>query len=89
MGTTQSAISRLESGSATPSIEAIERYAQAVGQPISLTFGTDSARPMSRSRRRKRVRDALGDFRFDPWARQPSQAEARTLIADQLIRGKR
>jgi transcriptional regulator with XRE-family HTH domain len=86
MGTTQSAISRLEAGRVVPSIDAIERFALALGRPISLTFGDAKSPALSRAQRRKRLRRALGEFRFDPWQREPSEAEARSLLADGLTR---
>lgn len=89
MGTTQSAVSRLEAGGVVPSVELIDRYARALGRPISLTFGPVKDRPLSRTRRRRRVRKALGEFRFDPWEREPSAAEERTLLRDGLTRGRR
>jgi transcriptional regulator with XRE-family HTH domain len=88
MGTTQSAVSRLESGKYSQSFDAIERYARAVGSPITLTFGAD-ARLGSRKERRARVRAILGDFRFDPWDRDPTPAEQRTLISDGLSRERK
>lgn len=89
MGTTQSSVSRLEAGRATPSVESIERYARALGRPISLTFGATESQHLSRTRKRERVKKALGGFRFDPWARNPTAAEAATLVADGLNRGRR
>ncbi len=85
MGTTQSAVSRLESGRSVPSVELITRYARAVGEPISLTFGEPDT-PTDRSIRQERVRAALAGYRFDPWEREPTSAEARTLIADGVAR---
>lgn len=36
MGTSQAAVSRMESGSALPSVRSLRRYADATGQPITL-----------------------------------------------------
>lgn len=38
MGTTESAISRLESGRSKPSTRTLERYAKAVGHRLRITF---------------------------------------------------
>ena len=76
IGSTQSAVSRAEAGGASPSIEFIQRFAEATGRPILLEFGRPAARA-----RRARVRRVLGDYRFDPWERNPSPAEARTMSA--------
>ena len=38
MGTTQSVIARLESGSSLPALRTIERYAHALGKDIELRF---------------------------------------------------
>src|SRR3954464_6036865 len=38
-GTTQSAVSRLESGRLLPSLDVLERVAEAAGRPISLVVG--------------------------------------------------
>lgn len=38
MGTSQAAISRMESGSTLPSVRSLRRYADATGQPITLTI---------------------------------------------------
>jgi transcriptional regulator with XRE-family HTH domain len=85
MRTTQSAVSRVESGRTLPSLAFIERYARAAGRPITFTIGGDPIEP-SRKELRRRVRAAIGDFTFDPWRRDPSPAEARTLVADGLTR---
>ncbi len=85
MGTKQSAISRIEAGRQLPSLEMLERFARATGRPFTVTFG-DSATSLSRRERRARVRRVLGDYRFDPWERRPTDVEARTLVADGLTR---
>src|SRR3989442_11337193 len=84
MGTTQSAVSRLESGRIDPSVEFIDRFARAIGRPITLTFGDE--RRASRGEIKSRLRKVLGDFEFDPWARDPAPAEQRSLEADGLTR---
>lgn len=85
MGTTQSAVSRLESGRTLPTFDLLERFASATRGPFEVVFGEEPELP-SRAERRRRVRRALGDFVFDPWARDPSPAEAETLEADGLTR---
>jgi transcriptional regulator with XRE-family HTH domain len=85
MGTTQSAVSRVETGRVVPSLDFIERYAQAIGMPITLVFGA-SPDEGSRPERARRVRRVLGDYRFDPWERDPTPAEQRSLESDGLTR---
>lgn len=87
MGTTQSAVSRVEAGRVLPTLELLERFANATGRPLTITLGAArQARPASRAARRARVRRALGGYVFDPWERGPSDAEARTLEKDDLTR---
>jgi transcriptional regulator with XRE-family HTH domain len=86
VGTKQSVISRVEAGRSMPSISFIERCAKATGQrELTLRFG-DNAGAASREERRSRVAKVLGGYVFDPWERDPTPAEARTLIADGLTR---
>ena len=84
IGTTQSAISRAESGAVMPTLELIQRIATATGEPIVLTFA-----PQIEQDRGARVRRVLGDYRFDPWEREPSAAEARVLERTGLPREHR
>lgn len=83
--TTQTAISRTESGGALPSLAMVDRWATACGEPLTLTFGAARELP-SRAERRRRVRKVLGDYRFNPWDREPTQVEAESLISDGLTR---
>lgn len=85
MGTSQAAISRLESGQAMPSLPLLDRYATALGRPIEIMFGQPETSP-SREERRRRVEAVLGKDPFDPWERMPAAAEARSLMADGLTR---
>jgi transcriptional regulator with XRE-family HTH domain len=85
MGTTQAAVSRMESGRVLPSLVVLERFAQATGRPIELRIGTRPRTP-SRAELSRRVRSALGEYEFNPWDRSPSAAEAESLIADGLTR---
>jgi transcriptional regulator with XRE-family HTH domain len=85
VGTTQAAISKIETGRTVPGLEVLDRLATALGRPITVTLGETADRP-SLEERRRRVRRALGDFEFDPWARNPSAAERDSLLADGLTR---
>jgi transcriptional regulator with XRE-family HTH domain len=84
LGTSQPAISRAESGGASPGPELIDRWAEAVGRPITLTFGV--AAPRGKRANKKQVRQALNGYKFDPWKRNPSPAERRSLLRDGLTR---
>lgn len=87
VGTTQAAISKLETGRTLPGLELVARIADATGGPITLTVGSARRRP-SRDELRSRVRRVLGDYEFDPWERDPSPAEAESLQADGLTRDR-
>jgi transcriptional regulator with XRE-family HTH domain len=87
VGTTQAAISKIETGRTVPGLEMLDRLAAALGRPITLSFGEVPERP-SFADRRRRVLDAIGDFEFDPWARDPSAAERDSLEADGLTRDR-
>ena len=84
VGTTQAAISKIETGRTVPGLELLDRLATALGRSITLTLGAID-RPSIEDRRR-RVRRALGTFEFDPWDRNPSAAERDSLLADGLTR---
>jgi ribosome-binding protein aMBF1 (putative translation factor) len=45
MKTTQAVIARLESGGSKPSTRTLERYAEATGSRLRITFEPESARP--------------------------------------------
>ena len=85
MGTTQAAISKIETGRTLPTITLLERVAAATGRSIVLTLGAEVRRP-SRTELRERARQVLGDDEFDPWERDPTPAEAESLLADGLTR---
>jgi transcriptional regulator with XRE-family HTH domain len=85
IGTTQAALSKIETGRNLPGLELLDRVARAVGRPVTLTLG-ETRRPVPLEERRRRVRRVLGDYRFDPWERDPSPAESESLIADGLTR---
>lgn len=84
MGTTQSAIARAEGGwTRVPSLEWLERYALAVGRAVTVTVGgrADAAEMARRSDR------VLGPgFEQNPWDRDPSPLEARSLKTRGLTR---
>jgi transcriptional regulator with XRE-family HTH domain len=85
MGTSQGAVSRVESGRVTPTLEFVDRFARAIGTPVTVVFGLPDVAPTSEERRR-RVERALGKNPFDPWGRDPTPAEQRSLLADGLTR---
>jgi transcriptional regulator with XRE-family HTH domain len=87
LGTTQSAVARLESGRAAPSLQMLERIARATGRSITVVIEPETRLP-TLAERRRRVRNALGDYVFNPWDRNPTPAEARTLEADGLTRDR-
>jgi transcriptional regulator with XRE-family HTH domain len=84
-GTTQAVISRLETGAKVPGLEALDRITAATGGEMQLTLGRNISLP-TRAERRRRVRQVLGDYEFNPWDRDPSAAEAQSLMADGLDR---
>ena len=83
LGTTQAAVSKIETGRTLPGLDLLERVAEATGRPIVLTLGGAEKR-LSRSELRERVRRVLGSYEFDPWERDPTAAEAESLLADGL-----
>jgi transcriptional regulator with XRE-family HTH domain len=85
LGTTQAAISKIETGRSVPGLDLLDRIAIALGRSFTLTLGEAAERP-SIEERRRRVLRALGDFEFDPWARDPSAAERDSLLSDGLTR---
>ena len=86
MGTKQPVISRVESGGCVPTLEFLERFGRATGRSeMVIRFDADSE-DMRRQKRQRRLKAVMGDYVFDPWARDPSPAEARSLLADGLTR---
>jgi transcriptional regulator with XRE-family HTH domain len=85
IGTTQAALSKIETGRTLPGLELLERVARATGRPLTLRLG-EAPRSISRRERQRLVRRVLGDFEFDPWERDPSPAERESLLADGLTR---
>ena len=81
--TSQAAISRIETGRTLPGLPLLERIALATGGPLQLVLGSPAKSP-SRAERRRRVRRVLGRYEFNPWDRNPTPAEAESLIADGL-----
>jgi transcriptional regulator with XRE-family HTH domain len=86
IGTTQPAISKIESGRTLPTLIVLERLAVALDEPIEELVKAGTISSLSRRDRRERVRGVLGPFRFNPWDRNPSAAEAESLRADALTR---
>jgi transcriptional regulator with XRE-family HTH domain len=86
IGTTQPAISKIESGRTVPGIDLLDRVARATGRPITLILGPSAAGRLPDAAARKRVRRVLGDVEFDPWDRDPTPAEQESLLADGLTR---
>jgi transcriptional regulator with XRE-family HTH domain len=80
MGTKQPVISKIESGGELPTIPMLERIARATGEPFSLTFGVDEK--TTPEERRRRVLRVTRGYVFNPWDRDPTPAEARTLERD-------
>ena len=87
LGTTQAAISKIETGRTLPGLDLLARLAEATGGPLTLTLGGPRRRP-SRRELRERVRTVLGEYEFDPWERDPTPAEAESLLADGLTRDR-
>jgi transcriptional regulator with XRE-family HTH domain len=85
IGTTQAALSKIETGRTLPGLELLDRIARAVGRSVTITLG-ESARMPSLAERRDRVLKVLGGYRFDPWDRAPNSAEQESLLADGLTR---
>ena len=85
MGTTQAAISKIESGRNLPTLTVLDRFARATGRSFELPFG-GPAEKTKRSQMRNRVRAALDGYSFDPWERNPTPTEAKSLKADGLTR---
>ncbi|MFN2462960.1 MAG: helix-turn-helix domain-containing protein [Candidatus Dormibacteria bacterium] len=84
LGTSQPAVSRAESGAVMPSLEFIDRWAVALGIPVTLTMGMGANTEEGDAR--QRVKQALGGYTFNPWTRSPSAAERRSLKRDGLTR---
>ena len=84
VGTKQASISKIETGRVVPTLPVLDRIARAVGSPIVITLGQE--RTADVAERRRRVRQVLGDYEFNPWDRDPTDAEARSLEDDGLTR---
>ena len=82
IGTTQPAISKIESGQTLPTLIVLERIAGALQEPLEVFVRAGAVSELSRRDRRQRVRRVLGAYRFNPWERNPSAAEAKSLVAD-------
>jgi hypothetical protein len=85
MGTTQAEISRIETGRTLPSLVMLDRYVECTGSPFMLLLGYMQP-TLSRLEQRERIERVLPNLEFNPWARNPSSAEANSLTADGLTR---
>jgi hypothetical protein len=63
-----------------PALDLLDRVATAIGSPVTLTLGAPVV--IAREERVRRVALLLGEAPFDPWDRQPTEAEADSLRAD-------
>jgi transcriptional regulator with XRE-family HTH domain len=84
--TKQSAISRIEAGRSVPTLPVIERFARACGRTEIVLAVDQPIREPTAEARRRRVRKVLKGYVFNPWDRDPSPAEIRSLLADGLSR---
>ena len=84
IGTKQPVISKIESGAEFATIPLLDRIARATGEPIVLKLGIDEE--PTREERRRRVRRATRGYTFNPWNRNPTPAEIKTLERDGLTR---
>jgi transcriptional regulator with XRE-family HTH domain len=78
MSTSQSLIARVEAAVVSPGVDVIDRWARATGIPLTLTFGTETPVPDT-GERAHLLREAFGPDAFNPWTRDPSEVEQRTL----------
>lgn len=89
MGTTQSAVARAESGLVRPSLDFLERFVRETRESLRLgSLLLLPAEPATdlQAQRAERIRRAVGDYEFNPWLRNPTPAEKRSLEADGLSR---
>ncbi|TML81261.1 MAG: helix-turn-helix domain-containing protein [Actinobacteria bacterium] len=86
VGTSQPALARAESGLVEPSLDLIERITAATGETIRM--GSIAVVPTGRLTvaRDERLARAIGDYRFDPWDRDPTPAEQRSLRREEMKR---
>ena len=84
MGTSQPAISKIESGRTLPTIKLLDRLARVTGKPIELVLDGELGGSLTREEIARRAKKALAGYQFNPWERSPSNAEAKSLIADGL-----
>ena len=85
MGTSQPAIARAESGLVEPTLDFLERFVVATGE--ALWLGSIMILPTEQPiDAQARIRRALGDYEPNPWRRDPSPAEQRSLESDGLTR---
>jgi transcriptional regulator with XRE-family HTH domain len=85
MGTTQSVVARAETNWETlPTLDFIERFARAIGRPITITLGEDAQ--LSDRDIAGRSQTALRGFEFDPWDRPLADIEKEGLVREGLTR---
>lgn len=88
MGTSQPAVARAESGLVQPTLDFVDRFVRVTGEPLRIgSLLLLPAEPANvETERTERIRRAVGDYEFNPWQRDPSPSEARSLEADGLTR---
>jgi hypothetical protein len=83
MGTTQSVVARAETNWETlPTLDFLERFARAIGRPITITLGEDSRAGDADVAGRSQA--ALRGFEFDPWDRPLADIEKQGLVREGL-----
>jgi transcriptional regulator with XRE-family HTH domain len=80
MGTTQAAIARAESGRLSPRLDFADRWARACGLPLKLVLG-DADDPFDPVKRRAMTRAMFGANNWNPFDRDLTEVERRTLSA--------
>ena len=80
MGTTQAAIARAESGRLSPRIEFVDRWARACGLALTLVLGENPKVP-DLGTRRALTRTLFGENNWNPYERDLTEVERRTLVA--------
>ncbi len=84
VGSSRSAISRLEADVTKVDPSLLARVARVSGEPLVLSTPKDAV-PISTAERKRRVEAVLGPQPFDPWERDPSPAEAKSLLRDGIV----
>jgi transcriptional regulator with XRE-family HTH domain len=85
MGTTQSVVARAETNWETlPTLDFLERFARAIGRPITITLGEDVEPGDAEVEGRSQA--VLRGFEFDPWERPLADIEKKGLVREGLTR---